>query len=194
MSVKFETINGQLCRMVEPEPLTPDSKFPCLVQLIQDDSPMGRYNALKGKTMIDMVWLATGQNCYTVHINGMLHDRIFCYEIIGYPVETGSAEWWWYQRVNGNKICQIHNSPLPNKRYYAIRNGDDYCAFYNNDGTEVHINTRRTYQEFIEYCDFTSQYRWQLYEPKPEPAKEPEIVAHKQHANCLVCGKEISIS
>ena len=25
-------------------PLTPDSKFPCIIRLIQDDTPMGRYN------------------------------------------------------------------------------------------------------------------------------------------------------
>jgi hypothetical protein len=39
----------------------------------------------------------------------------------------------------------------------------------------------------IKYCD-----AWSIYpEPRPETAKEPEIVAHKQHANCLVCGKVI---
>ena len=32
---------------------------------------------------------------------------------------------------------------------------------------------------------------YRMVEPTPEPAKEPEIVAHKQHANCLMCGKEI---
>lgn len=36
--IKFETINGTLCRMVEPEPLAPEAKFPCVVRLIQDDS------------------------------------------------------------------------------------------------------------------------------------------------------------
>lgn len=37
-TVKFETINGKLCRMVEPTPLTPESTFPCLVRPIQDAS------------------------------------------------------------------------------------------------------------------------------------------------------------
>ena len=45
MNPSFEHINGQLCIMLEkPEPLTKDAKFPCLVRLIQDDSPMGRMN------------------------------------------------------------------------------------------------------------------------------------------------------
>ena len=29
--IKFETINGQLCRMVEPEPLTDNTKYPCIM-------------------------------------------------------------------------------------------------------------------------------------------------------------------
>lgn len=43
--IKFETINGTLWLMLDkPVPLMPDSKMPCLVRLIQDDSPMGRNN------------------------------------------------------------------------------------------------------------------------------------------------------
>jgi len=34
--IKFETINGTLCMMVEPEPLQLDSQMPCAVRLIQD--------------------------------------------------------------------------------------------------------------------------------------------------------------
>jgi hypothetical protein len=30
-SIKFEIINGQLCRMVEPEPLTDNTKYPCVM-------------------------------------------------------------------------------------------------------------------------------------------------------------------
>jgi hypothetical protein len=132
----------------------------------------------------------------------------------------GTDKWAWQMMLLGKKVCQKHNSYFPNKRYYAIKDGNDYCAFYENNGNEVNItNTRRTYDEFIEYCKFTPQYNWQLYtEPQtepceicggigmisceacnatgrapiePEPAKEPEIVAHKQHANCLLCRKEI---
>ena len=47
---EFKEIKGTLCRMVDPEPLTDKSQFPCVVRMIQDDSPMGKYNALKGKT------------------------------------------------------------------------------------------------------------------------------------------------
>jgi hypothetical protein len=43
--IEYKEHEGKLFRMLDkPVPLTPDSKLPCLVRLIQDDSPMGRYN------------------------------------------------------------------------------------------------------------------------------------------------------
>ena len=45
MKPRFEEHEGKLFRMLEePVPLTPEAKMPCLVRLIQDDSPMGRNN------------------------------------------------------------------------------------------------------------------------------------------------------
>jgi hypothetical protein len=83
----------------------------------------------------------------------------------------GTDKWAWQMMLLGKKVCQKHNSYFPNKRYYAIKDGNDYCAFYENNGNEVNItNTRRTYDEFIEYCKFTPQYNWQLYtELQTEP-------------------------
>jgi hypothetical protein len=158
MSIKFEIINGTLCRMVEPEPLTEESKFPCVVRLIQDDSPMGKYNALKGATMLGMVWLATGQNCYTVHINGMLHDRIFCYEIIGYPVAAGSAEWALWQRQNKRSV--ITDTGVVMRYHYD----DETC----NALLRVYPTG------------------WQLYEPKPLPmASTHDGLGDKFLRDCL---------
>jgi len=43
--IKFKVQDGMLFRMLEePVPLTPDTEMPCLVRLIQDDSPMGLHN------------------------------------------------------------------------------------------------------------------------------------------------------
>lgn len=41
----FEEHDDNLFRMLEePVPLTPDAEMPCLVRLIQDNSPMGLRN------------------------------------------------------------------------------------------------------------------------------------------------------
>lgn len=37
--MKFETINNTLCRMVEPEPLRPESQFPCVVRWLMHPAP-----------------------------------------------------------------------------------------------------------------------------------------------------------
>ena len=143
--IQFKEINGKLCIMLEkPVPLTKEAKFPCVVRMIQDDSLIGMHTAQYPETRQRIgIITALDQFGKVVSDGKILYSDAWTgswFEILGYPVVDGSAEWWWYQMVIGNKICQIHNSTLPNKRYYAIRNGDDYCAFYNNDGTEVHIS------------------------------------------------------
>lgn len=41
----YKEVNGVTYTMLEtPEPLTMETKLPCLVRLIQDDSPMGTSN------------------------------------------------------------------------------------------------------------------------------------------------------
>ena len=119
---KFETINGQLCIMTEPVPLTKDAKFPCVVRMIQDDSRMGMYNKDMNcwDTIADMLWIA--QNIKenplfnkTLHAYEKdSHGQEFCItsihqlEIIGYPVADGSAEWAVYQMMQGNKVTKGH--------------------------------------------------------------------------------------
>jgi len=88
------------------------------------------------------------------------------FEIIGTLVAEGSDDWAWYQMMKGAKVKYAE---MTSQRYYAIK-GCDYCALYENDGNEVRINTRRTYDEFIEYSKWLGRLSWQIYEePKPEP-------------------------
>ncbi len=108
------------------------------------------------------------------------------FEIIGTLVKEGSDDWAWYQMMNGEKIMC---AGMTSQRFYAIKEGCDYCAFYENDGNEVRINTKRTYDEFIEYSKMCSISSWEIYkEPKIEPPKEPDYVICKQ---CGGTGYEI---
>lgn len=192
--MKFETINNTLCRMVEPEPLRPESQFPCVVRLIQDDSPMGRYNQSYSEYRYGVRLGCCMLPIIATHIakNGVVNDiewDVNRYEVIGYPIADGSAEWALWQRQNKKSV--ITDTGVVMHYHYD----DETCAAL-----------LRAYPT-----------GWQLYEPQPEPEPkpehpaingynrydyipvegirqpkpEPEIVAHKQHANCLVCGKVI---
>ena len=87
------------------------------------------------------------------------------FEIIGTLVEEGSDDWAWYKMIGGEKIMCAGTT---SQRFYAIKEGCDYCAFYESDGNEVSINTRRTYGEFIEYSKMCGISSWRIYkEPKP---------------------------
>lgn len=94
--IKFETINGTPCRMVEPTPLQLDSELPCVVRLIQDDSRLGILNKLLHEGCYHEIYLCTSCNYQVCHIliNGEEYDDFYPkYEIIGYPVVDGS-HWW----------------------------------------------------------------------------------------------------
>jgi hypothetical protein len=170
ITMKFETINGQLCRMVEPEPLTDKSQFPCVVRLIQDDSPMGRYNLkLRNTALEPLVVTGIAKDIGVVtHLVPRPHFSCECYELIGYPVADGSLEWALYQIRSGKKVVKEGD-------------GEQYCGsfyknrlFYLNDyGYLITKNVRGlidpcSEKEFLD-LDKTG---WQIYEePKPETAK-----------------------
>lgn len=110
MTIRFDNINGTLCLMLEkPVPLTKDAKFPCLVRLIQDDSLIGMHTSQYSGARVYNI-IATGICQY----GKILSDgKIFTnytwpgswFEIIGYPVEEGSAEYALFQietRDKGN--------------------------------------------------------------------------------------------
>ncbi len=192
MKPRFEEHEGQLFRMLDkPEPLTPDAEMPCLVRLIQDDSPMGMFNkwsrnSLTGIKMI-VEYLGGRGNMFlrNDHINFCEHlgSHYAGFEIIGYPVAEGSAEWALYQMMQGKKV--IHKYTIGN--VCCALNQDGNVQYYHMDNL-AYIGKIRSKLEFVKKN--VAKTGWQLYK-EPETAKEPEIVAHKQHATCLMCGKEI---
>ena len=109
--IRFEERDNQLSRMLEkPVPLTPDAKMPCLIRLIQDDSPMGRYNKAYSEYKYGVKLGCCLLPIIATHIgkNGVVNDiewDINRYEIIGYPVADGSKEWPLYQMMQGEKVC-----------------------------------------------------------------------------------------
>jgi hypothetical protein len=149
MNPCFETINGTLCIMMDkPEPLTKDAKFPCLVRLIQDDSPMGRMN--KRAYPIDRIspFIAvdleqSGEISAIGNVNTHLEHE--SHEIIGYPVEEGSAEWAWH-----------HLTELGNKVWHPAEQSMETTALTLDRFVSCHAKTG-----------------WKLYEPEPKPLPSP---------------------
>jgi hypothetical protein len=175
--MRFEKHNDMLFRVLDkPTPLTPDTEMPCLVRLIQDDSPMGLHNKdmfgydperLTPRICTEVIDVndLSDHNRGSVRYDGYISCQYYHFEIIGTPVAEGSEDWAWYQMMKGAKVKYAE---MTSQRYYAIKEGCDYCALYENDGTEVPINTRRNYDEFIEYSKWLGRLSWQIYE-EPEP-------------------------
>lgn len=164
--IQFKEINGQLCKMLEkPVPLTEDAKFPCVVRLIQDDSPMGRYNKWNWEGLTELTHIR--------ELIGLPDDTIPCvecdddehishFEILGYPVADGSAEWALYQMMQGKKVHHIGISAeratmVDEPRYWYIENEvvRDSCNDIDTD----------TLEQWLKYV---LPFGWQLYEPKKE--------------------------
>jgi len=171
--IKFEEHEGKLFRMLDkPVPLTKDAKMPCLIRLIQDDSPMGRANMLLNRTarFLDMTYTAISVGYYSVE--SATHELPTCchavYEIIGYPVADGSEEWALYQMIQGETVCQINSRT---KRYYDA--GYVRCLY--RDNAEMKTPPRKcpicglehflTADEFLKYFDGTMD--WQIYKEQP---------------------------
>ena len=116
MKPRFEEYEGQLFRMLdEPEPLTPDAEMPCLVRLIQDDSPMGKHNKdLHGfdperltpricTEVIDVNDLSD-PNRGSARCDGFMSIQYYRYELIGTHVKVGD---WVELNVYNNHQGQI---------------------------------------------------------------------------------------
>jgi hypothetical protein len=177
--MNYGKYEGQLCRMLEePVPLTPDAEMPCLTRLIQDDSRMGMFNRDTKPSRLSDFYLVARIVSNNIVVDEFMESDYNRFEIIGTPVAEGSEDWAWYQMMQGEKINHAELSSqrfYANKkeRFYAIKKGCDYCAFYENDGNEVCTSpiskrTRRTYGEFIEYSKSWGILSWQIY-------KEPEL-------------------
>lgn len=86
MKPKYETINGTLCRMVEPTPLTETSTFPCVVRLIQDDSRMGMYNRDTKPSRLSDIYFVERIVGNSIVVDEFMESDYHRFEIIGYPV------------------------------------------------------------------------------------------------------------
>lgn len=176
--MRFEEHDNQLFRMLEePVPLTPDAEMPCLVRLIQDDSPMGMYNRdaayfdVIGKLFVAQKIKENPFYSNTLHAyekNSLNQDyciaSIHTLEIIGYPVVEGSHWWALYSAMNGKsfvhkdaKQCRIFT--MFSERELRVSDGE---------GETVE------YVEIDEFLNDAAKDGWQLYkEPKPEPKERP---------------------
>lgn len=111
--INFKEHDGMLFKMLEePTPLTSDAGMPCLVRLIQDDSPMGRFNKLMDFTNqhLDMKYVADKVSSYGIYtkIPIMPINCLANYEIIGTFVEEGSADWAAWRMMEGDKVTKGH--------------------------------------------------------------------------------------
>jgi hypothetical protein len=163
--IKFETINGQICRMVEPEPLTNDVKFPCVVRMIQDDSPMGRNNDFYATShLLAHIEIINGLDAiHFVRWQGS-NTHYSRFEIIGYPVADGSAEWALYHVLHKERRAL---TGYVNDVLVHIQNTEYGIGLYYSG--KIMPFDFITPEQFIEGAAHTG---WQLYEPEPEP--EPE--------------------
>jgi len=160
--VKFETINNTLCRMVEPEPLTDKAQFPCVVRLIQDDSPMGRYNQSYSEYRYGVRLGCCMLPIIATHIakNGVVNDiewDVNRYEIIGYPVVDGSAEWALWQMMQGKWV--VHEKAYPCHIHCNV-------VTWSNDETPPLFTVQLPSRWLSDNLLYSG---WQLYEPQPEP-------------------------
>jgi len=200
--MKFETINNTLCRMVEPEPLHPDSKMPCMVTRIEDGE-IGRYTKWHISGLIGEKLVATsivdGNVVFTDNTWNICNLPYLYFEIIGYPVVDGSAEWALYQMMQGKWV--VHEKAYP-------------CHIHANmitwSNTETPpLFTMQIPSKWVSDNLLYSNSGWQLYEPKQKPAfkvgdwaefnpgnnpKQVEIVeidGDKLYYNTMYAGKTI---
>ena len=167
---KFKEHDGLLFKMLDkPVPLTADAELPCLTRLIQDDSRMGMFNRDTKPSRLSDFYLAARIVSNNIVVDDFMESDYNRFEIIGTFVEEGSEDWAWHMMQEGYKTKHCEST---SQRFYAIREGNNYCAFYDNEWKEVDINTRRIYCEFIEYAKAFPGYGWRILkeheQPKPE--------------------------
>ena len=177
--IKFEEHDGKLFRMLEePVPLTLDAEMPCLVRLMQDDSPMGKHNKdLHGfdtgrltpkicTEVIDVNDLSDnnrGSVRYGEFISCLYYHYAclyYHYELIGTFVEEGSKDWALYQMMKGKMVCH--------KKFPSII----YCKYASKIMREVRCGWV-DYMSIDAWLNVAHKNGWQIYkEPKEEPPKE----------------------
>ena len=181
--MKFEHIIGTLCLMTEPVPLTEKAQFPCVVRLIQDDSQMGRYNQSYSEYRYGVRLGCCMLPIIATHIakNGVVNDiewDVNRYEILGYPVADGSAEWRNYQLMQGKCVCR----PGDSEYYQASGQGRIIGKLIENN----EFNSTWNSDTFMR----DDSDSWQIYEPKPLPFE------HVKKDDMILCsdGKERKVA
>lgn len=163
--MKYETINNQLCRMVEPEPLHPDSKMPCMVTRIEDGE-IGRYTKWHISGLIGEKLVATsivdGNVVFTDKTWNICNLPYLYFEIIGYPVVDGSAEWALQMMKLGNKV---RNSDWDDGTYEKSLL---YCQLIgetikHNEGCSAFDVCLSDWE-----APYIKNTGWQIYEPEPD--------------------------
>ena len=173
--IKFEEREGKLFRMLEePVPLTPDAEMPCLVRLIQDDSPMGKLNKdLHAKVLTPKICTEvidvndlSDHNRGSVRYDEFISCLYYYYELIGTFVEEGSEDWALYQMMQGNKVT---------KQHLQDDSGNIYWCFYDRLRCVQEFNCGTLQITVIPeiWIKTADKDGWQIYhepeQPKPEP-------------------------
>ena len=151
--MKFETINGTLCIMTEPVPLTETAKFPCVVQFNPSDHRTINFRNRKPFILHNI------NNEGYVHYELAYAAHYSLFEIIGYPVADHSAAWALYRMMQGEKVHHVGISAeratmVDEPRYWYIANEvvRDSCNDADTD----------TLEQWLKYVLPTG---WQLYVP-----------------------------
>lgn len=137
--MKFETINNQLCRMLEkPDAINEFSKTPCVIA--------GKWGGLKKYYILGS---PPSNPSMSIIAEG--------FEIIGYPVADGSAEWRNYQLMQGKCVC----CPGDSEYYQASGQGRIIGRLIENNEFNSTWNSNTFMRDDSD--------GWHLYEPQPKP-------------------------
>lgn len=131
--IKFEEHCGMLFSMLDkPTPLTPESQFPCVVQLIQDDTMLGKAN----KRVYYPRSLANKRICNELTDDGLFMDGsdAYRYEIIGYPVVKEGSEDALQARIE-----ELENAAIVWHKYPEEKPIDGRYLFWDSDGNAPHV-------------------------------------------------------
>ncbi len=195
--IKFEEHDGLLFKMLEEHEIMPlkENDANVLVRFIT--------HGVIGEYVMEH-WLDCNQKNVPIYVEGVDSDgdvtvwidevHHCCpfpmFEIIGTFVKEGSEDWAWHMMQEGYKTKHCEST---SQRFYAIRKGNNYCAFYDNEWKEVDINTRRTYCEFIEYAKAFPGYGWRILKEHEQPKPEPIFTTGDKVTDGVIKGTIIHI-
>jgi hypothetical protein len=172
----FKEHDGMLFKMLEePTPLTPDAEMPCLVRLIQDDSPMGKHNKdlhgfdperLTPKICTEVVDVndLSDPNRGSARCDGFMSIQYYRYELIGTHVKEGSDDWALYHAINGEIVT------MDDCGIYKIQDGKLWECFP-NDSNEWRVVADDGYGYWLEYIHDNTG--WQIYKEPEQPKTMP---------------------